>query len=81
LQQESPGVAKNLNQVLKEVDQLVSENRDNLRASMDKLKEATVKLDQTLLTINNLSQGVDRGEGTIGKLFKDDKAYNNLNEG
>ncbi|MDX1278751.1 MlaD family protein [Oceanihabitans sediminis] len=39
----------------------------------------TVKtLDQTLLNVNTLLADLDNGDGTLGKLLKDDKLYDNL---
>ncbi|MEM9680516.1 MAG: MlaD family protein [Bacteroidota bacterium] len=47
------------------------------------LKDADIKktitdLDQTLVNMNALLTSIKNGEGTIGKLLKDDKVYDNL---
>ncbi len=36
------------------------------------------KLDATLQNVNTLIANLEKGEGTLGKLLKDDKLYNNL---
>ena len=35
-------------------------------------------LDQTLTSVNALLAGLEKGEGTMGKLLKDEVLYNNL---
>ncbi|HET9130414.1 MAG TPA: hypothetical protein VFO86_05670, partial [Terriglobia bacterium] len=37
------------------------------------------KADQLLTTFGNIANRIDRGEGTMGKLSKEDTLYNNLN--
>ncbi|HEX9827553.1 MAG TPA: MlaD family protein, partial [Flavobacteriaceae bacterium] len=42
------------------------------------LSETVAKLDTTLTNVNNLISGLEQGEGTMGKLLKDEALYNNL---
>jgi phospholipid/cholesterol/gamma-HCH transport system substrate-binding protein len=37
-------------------------------------------LDRSSKSLESVMARVDRGEGTLGKLTRDDKLYNNLNE-
>ena len=55
----------------------------NLTELSTELKEANlsntvVKLDSTLTNINTLIAGLENGEGSMGKLLKDEALYNNL---
>lgn len=43
-----------------------------------KLSETVTKLDNTLATVNNLMASIENGEGSIGKLLKDEGLYKNL---
>lgn len=45
-----------------------------------KLGETVKQLDATLANVNKIMAGIDSGNGTIGKLMKDEAAYNNLNK-
>lgn len=58
----------------------VSEDLAVLSSSLKETDIAkTVKdLDQTLLNVNTLLASLDNGEGTLGKLLKDDELYHNL---
>jgi phospholipid/cholesterol/gamma-HCH transport system substrate-binding protein len=45
-----------------------------------RIDEVTGTLDRSSKSLESVMARVDRGEGTLGKLTKDDKLYNNLNE-
>jgi phospholipid/cholesterol/gamma-HCH transport system substrate-binding protein len=56
---------------------------NNLAILSDDLKKANLSktindLDAALLNFNTLLSDLDKGEGTVGKLLKDDELYNNL---
>lgn len=42
------------------------------------LGDAVVHLDSTLVSVNSLISGIEKGEGSMGKLLKDEALYNNL---
>jgi len=53
----------------------------NLAESIDtkKLNATIANLDETVGQLNKVVSGIDRGEGSLGKIMKDDQLYNNLN--
>ncbi len=53
----------------------------NLAESIDtqKLNATITNLDNTVGQLNKVVSGIDRGEGSLGKIMKDDQLYNNLN--
>lgn len=57
-----------------------SENLSGITADLDKadLNKTIAKLDGALNDVNNIMTGIQNGDGSIGKLLKDDKLYNNL---
>jgi len=69
----------NLTSVIKNFDSISA----NLAVVSADLKKADISntlgnLDTTLANVNNLLAGLDNGQGTMGKLLKDDKLYDNL---
>ncbi|MFC5195215.1 MlaD family protein [Bizionia hallyeonensis] len=70
---------ENLSAVIKNFDSISG----NLATFTDGLKEVDLSttlanLDNTLANVNALLSDVEQGKGTMGKLLKDDKLYNNL---
>ncbi|WP_375239340.1 MlaD family protein [Aurantibacter sp.] len=57
-----------------------SESLATLTKDLEKanLKETIAKLDSALTKVNGLMAGLENGDGSMGKLLKDDKLYNNL---
>jgi phospholipid/cholesterol/gamma-HCH transport system substrate-binding protein len=66
---EKVATAPELDRTLKRLDTLTQ-----------RIDEVTGTLDRSSKSLESVMARVDRGEGTLGKLTKDDKLYNNLNE-
>jgi len=60
------------------VSGVVGENRENIRESLENLKRASAKLDNTLESAGRVLARIDRGEGTLGKLVTDNTAHETL---
>ncbi|MGC8852190.1 MAG: MlaD family protein [Hydrogenobacter sp.] len=71
LKETLPELAKNLNELSKNLNAVVVENRHNLKTTTSNLAEATENLQKILARI-------ERGEGTLGKLVKDEELYRNI---
>jgi len=67
-----------LNELVASLNNVVTENRDNLKVTMENVRVASKKAEQALTSIENVTQKIERGEGTIGKLVNDDSMYNNI---
>ncbi len=80
LHDESPEIAENANKLIKDLNQVLGENRGQLKASMVNIKHASAKLDKTMDVVNEISQKIAKGEGTVGKLLYTEDTYSNLNE-
>jgi phospholipid/cholesterol/gamma-HCH transport system substrate-binding protein len=67
---------KNAEQITGKVNVLT----DNLNTEIKeaKIAETVKELKSTLDNINNIVTGLDKGDGSLGKLLKDEKMYSNL---
>ncbi len=63
------------------IDNIIG-NFSNLSDSLSKsqLKSAILEADKTLAELNTLVAQINAGQGTLGKLAKNDSLYNNLNK-
>ncbi len=67
-----------LNELAANLNGVVGENRDNLRVTLENIREASKSAEMALASIENAAQKIDRGEGTIGKLVNNDSMYNSI---
>jgi phospholipid/cholesterol/gamma-HCH transport system substrate-binding protein len=67
-----------MNELVASLNGVVGENRDNLKVTMENVKEASKSAEMALASIENSARRIDRGEGTIGKLVNDESVYNNI---
>ena len=75
------GISTNLNKNEQKITNILN-NFSNLSDSLAKtqLKSAVANADNTLKELNSLLAKINAGQGTIGKLAKNDSLYNNLNK-
>lgn len=80
LKNETPGLARKLEEMSERVSTVVGENRENIRESLENLRSASAKLDNTLESASSVLGRIDRGEGTLGKLVTDNTTIASLND-
>jgi phospholipid/cholesterol/gamma-HCH transport system substrate-binding protein len=75
------GISSNLNKSEQKINNILS-NFSNLSDSLAKsqLKSAIGNADNTLKELNSLLTRINAGQGTLGKMAKNDSLYNNLNK-
>jgi phospholipid/cholesterol/gamma-HCH transport system substrate-binding protein len=67
-----------LNELATNLNGVVNDNRDNLKVTLENVREASRSAELALASIENVTRKIDRGEGTLGKLVSDDSVYNNI---
>jgi phospholipid/cholesterol/gamma-HCH transport system substrate-binding protein len=67
-----------LNELVASLNGVVGENRDNLRVTMENVKEASKNAEMAMVSLDNTVKKIDSGEGTIGKLVNNDSMYNSI---
>ena len=80
LKNETPGLAKKLEEMSERISGVVGENRENIRDAIASLKAASAKLDNTLESAQVVLAKIDRGEGTIGKLVNDNTVADSITQ-
>jgi phospholipid/cholesterol/gamma-HCH transport system substrate-binding protein len=87
-------MVENLEKVTVSLDEVIRENRMNLRESLANLREASTKvqetfdsmqrvvpqLEKTLASVGNIAEKIDKGEGTIGRLVNEEETAETFNE-
>ncbi len=66
LRSEGPELIKNLNAATKELKDMLEENRPAIKSTAESL--------------SNIATKIERGEGTLGKLVKDERLYESINK-
>jgi phospholipid/cholesterol/gamma-HCH transport system substrate-binding protein len=73
-------IAQNLRDVSEALKGLVAATGGSVNEEMAALKAATEKLDSTLAHVESIAAGIDRGEGTVGRLLKDESTIDGVND-
>lgn len=72
--------SKALISLTQRVDNLVAANTGNTTASISNIKDLTAKLEHTADNLNDISDKINTGKGTVGQLINSDETSKNLNE-
>ncbi len=67
-----------LKELVQNLNGMVNENKDNLKVTMENVREASKSAEMALASIDNITRRIDRGEGTLGKLVNEDSMYSNI---
>ncbi|MGA1875098.1 MAG: MlaD family protein [bacterium] len=78
LREDGPVMAQQLQSVIEEFQGVLAENRDSLHEGISNANQLILKLQETADSLNSVLASVNKGEGTIGKLVKDDKLYDDV---
>jgi len=78
LARELPRLAAQMDRTLDQLAAVVQENRGDLKGSLGNVRELTSKLQTSADNLNAISGKIASGQGTIGKLVNDDKAYDQV---
>ncbi len=76
-----PELTTNLNQLSKNLNLMVSENKEDIKISLSNLAELSKSLRESSERLNSILTTIDKGEGTLGKLVKDEELYRNVLSG
>ena len=73
-----PNLLEKFERLISDLNSIIADNRDNISGSMSNIKKITDKAQNAIDSINSITEKIDKGQGTIGKLINDDKIHENL---
>ncbi len=66
--------SERINQVAAKLDDLTGAvSKEDLKTTMDNFKSISAKLDEALISLNNIAAKIEGGQGTLGKLVNDEE--------
>ncbi|MCX8083527.1 MAG: MCE family protein [Calditerrivibrio sp.] len=80
LKEQTPQIAGKVNNITGNIDNLITGSKGNLEDTLKNMKTVTAKLEKTVDNINSITDKINKGEGTVGKLINDNQTVENLNE-
>jgi phospholipid/cholesterol/gamma-HCH transport system substrate-binding protein len=66
-------------QIAGDLKEILAENKESLNRAITNLDRSFAKLDLTMTSIESVSQKMDKGEGSLGKLINDETTVEELN--
>lgn len=71
---------ENTRQLTSNLNRVVTQNDEKVGQVLDTLKSASIEMEKTFAALNEITGGINRGEGTLGQLIKDRGAADKLNQ-
>lgn len=78
LASELPRLAEQMNRTLAQIEGLLADNRTNVAGSTENVREITTKLQTSVDNLNQITDKIASGEGTVGKLINSEQAHDEL---
>ena len=72
---EDPGLYEDLREFFADLQLVVEENRRKVEEIVDRLRDTTPSLQETMKNLEEITAKINRGEGTIGRLITEDDLY------
>ena len=75
-----PELTYNLNEMSKNLNTILVENREGVKEATSNLSQALASLKESSEKLNLILGRIEKGEGTLGKLVKDEELYQNISK-
>jgi phospholipid/cholesterol/gamma-HCH transport system substrate-binding protein len=73
-------IVNNTRELSENLNNVVKRNEDRLGIMISNLTSASKEMEKTFVALSDVTERIKRGEGSVGKLIKDDRVFDNLNE-
>ncbi|MCB0220078.1 MAG: MCE family protein [Chrysiogenetes bacterium] len=80
LDRETPALAGEVRQLVRELNGVVSDGRVDVSATLSSFRESSERFNRSLEHVEEITRKIDEGEGTVGRLINDDETVEELNK-
>ncbi len=71
-------IAKRIDRLTKSLETIVNKNKGNVKGGLESFKKLSGDLEEIAKEVSKMAKIINSGEGTAGKLLKDDKLYKDI---
>jgi len=73
-------IVRNIRELSARLNQVVARNDERFSETMVNLREASREMQKTFTQLSEITESINKGEGTVGKLVKDKETVEKLNQ-
>ncbi len=73
-------IVRNTRDLTDNLNKIVKQNDEKFSQMITSLREASMQMEKTFASLSEITEGINKGEGTIGRLVKDDSTIDKLNK-
>ncbi|MBN2254803.1 MAG: MCE family protein [Deltaproteobacteria bacterium] len=73
-------IVRNTRELSDNLNRVVKQNDEKFSVMVDSLKSAAHQMDRTFSALSDITERINAGEGTVGKLVNDQKVFDNLDQ-
>ena len=80
LKMQTPEIAKKVNNIAGNLDEVLDDSKKDLKQTFSNANTLTAKLEKTVDNLNEITDKINSGKGTVGKLINDNETVDNINK-
>lgn len=73
-------IVRNTRDLTESLNKVVRQNDEKFSQMITSLREASIQMEKTFASLSEITGGINKGKGTIGRLVKDDSTIDKLNK-
>ena len=73
-------IVRNTRDLTDNLNKIVKQNDEKFSQMIASLKDASIQMEKTFASLSEITEGINKGEGTIGRLVKDEATIDKLNK-
>lgn len=73
-------IVRNTRDLTESLNKVVRQNDEKFSQMISSLRDASIQMEKTFASLSEITDGINKGKGTIGRLVKDDSTIDKLNK-